>query len=211
MRPKTHANSIRRILNRQYPVVESPLFYNTPFQLLVATILSAQSTDKQVNQVTPELFKRLAAPEDFAAAGLDTIEDLIRSIGLYRIKAKHLQSCARRLIADHGGKVPSSREELISLPGVGRKTANVVLGAAFDLPAVVVDTHVARVSQRLGLTMHQSPLKIEIDLMALIPEKEWGDFCLRLIFLGRETCFARYPNCTACPLNSLCPWPGKSA
>lgn len=210
MSNKTHANNIRQILNREYPSVQTPLWFNTPFQLLVATILSAQSTDKQVNLITPELFKRLATPEEFACAGLDTIEDLIRSIGLHRHKAKNIRNCARRLIDDHNGKVPSSREQLVALPGVGRKTANVVLGAAFDIPAVVVDTHVARISQRLGLTRHSSPAKIEIDLEKLIPKRQWCDFCLRLIYFGRETCIARQPKCSICRLHPLCPWPNKS-
>jgi len=186
------------------------LTYRSTFQLLVATILSAQSTDNQVNRVTPDLFSRLPTPEKMAAARLETIEGLIRPIGLYRRKASSLRNCARVLIDRHAGKVPRSLGALVKLPGVGRKTANVVLNAAFGIPAVVVDTHVARVSRRLGLTHCRSPEKIEIDLMNLLPESEWGDFCLRLIFFGRKTCTARCPECPDCSLKPICPWPEKT-
>lgn len=207
---KSHATQIRRLLKLEYPQVRTPLQYNTAFQLLVATILSAQSTDDQVNRVTPTLFQRLPSPDKLASARLSTIEVLIRSTGLYRNKAKHIRNCARVLMEDHAGKVPRSLEGLVKLPGVGRKTANVVLGAAFGVPGVVVDTHVSRVSRRLGLTHHRVPLKIEIDLMQLIPKPEWSDFCLRLIFFGRKTCMARRPNCPVCRLFSICPWPDKT-
>lgn len=207
---KTHANRIHRFLKLEYPQVRTPLNFNTTFQLLVATILSAQSTDEQVNRVTPKLFDRLPSPEKMAGARLGFIEDLIRSIGLYRNKARNIRNCARALLNDHAGQVPRSLDALVKLPGVGRKTANVVLNAAFGIPGVVVDTHVARVSRRLGLTCQKPPAKIEIDLMNLLPETEWGDFCLRLIFFGRETCTARRPNCPECPLKATCPWPEKS-
>ena len=206
---KLHADQIHRILKREFPQVRTPLDFKTTFQLLVATILSAQSTDAQVNRVTPKLFRQLPTPEKMAAARLNTIEDLIRSIGLYRNKAKNIRNCARSLIHNYSGKVPRSLDELVALPGVGRKTANVVLGAAFSIPGVVVDTHVSRVSQRLGLTRHKAPRKIEIDLMNLLPDPEWNDFCLRLIFFGRKTCTARQPKCPVCLLHKICPWPEK--
>jgi endonuclease-3 len=209
-RLRSHAARIHRLLALEFPRVQTPLKYRTAFQLLVATILSAQSTDDQVNRVTAELFRRLPTPEKLASARLDTIEGLIRSTGLYRLKAKNIRNCARSLVDRHAGKVPRSLEALVELPGVGRKTANVVLNAAFGIPGVVVDTHVARVSQRLGLTARQAPEKIEIDLMRLLPEAEWGDFCLRLIFLGRQSCKARRPDCPECPLRTICPWPGKT-
>jgi endonuclease-3 len=209
-RLRSHAARIHRLLKLEFPRVRTPLKYRTTFQLLVATILSAQSTDDQVNRVTPALFRRLPTAEKMASAGLETIEGLIRSTGLYRLKAKNIRNCARALIDRHAGEVPRSLEGLVQLPGVGRKTANVVLNAAFGIPGVVVDTHVARVSHRLGLTPHQAPEKVEIDLMTLLPETEWGDFCLRLIFLGRKSCTARRPNCPACPLRTICPWPEKT-
>ena len=207
---RSHATRIRRALKREFPEVETPLRYATAFQLLVATILSAQSTDDQVNRVTPKLFERLPTPEKMAAARLDAIEPLIRSTGLHRHKAKNIRNCARALIENHAGKVPNSLKALVALPGVGRKTANVVLNAAFGIPGVVVDTHVARVSRRLGLTRHRAPAKIENDLMKLIPEAEWGDFCLRMIFFGRKICSARNPACPVCPLYTICPWPEKT-
>jgi endonuclease-3 len=209
-RLRPHANRIHRRLKVEFPRVRTPLTYRSTFQLLVATILSAQSTDNQVNRVTPDLFRRLPTPEKMAAARLETIEGLIRPIGLYRRKASNLRNCARVLIDRHAGKVPRSPGALVKLPGVGRKTANVVLNAAFGIPAVVVDTHVARVSRRLGLTHCRAPEKIEIDLMNLLPESEWGDFCLRLIFFGRKTCTARRPACPDCSLKPICPWPEKT-
>jgi endonuclease-3 len=207
---KARADKIRKILKTVYPKVKTQLFYETPFQLLIATILSAQCTDKQVNQVTPVLFKHLKTPVDFAGAQVKTIEDLIRSTGFFHNKAKNIKKCAITLIEKYNGKVPDTLDELVRLPGVGRKTANVVLGAAFGVPGVVVDTHVARISSRLGLTNQKNPSKIEMDLMKIIPKKEWNDFCLRLIFFGRETCLSRKPKCPGCPLNKLCPWPYKT-
>jgi endonuclease-3 len=207
---RLHADRIHRILKREFPRVQTPLEFKTTFQLLVATILSAQSTDAQVNRVTSKLFRRLPTPEKLAAARLNTIEDLIRTIGLYRNKAKNIRNCARALLDDHAGQVPRSLDALVKLPGVGRKTANVVLGTAFGIPGVVVDTHVSRVSQRLGLTLQPTPVKIESDLMNLLPRSEWGDFCLRLIFFGRSTCTARRPKCPFCPLFRICPWPDKT-
>jgi endonuclease-3 len=210
MQLKSRVDKIRKILRKIYPDVQTQLFHNNPFQLLVATILSAQCTDKQVNQVTPVLFNHLKTPSDFAAASLKTIERLIRPTGFFHNKAKNIKNCARALLEQHNGEVPPNLEDLVKLPGVGRKTANVVLGAAFGIPGVVVDTHVARISNRLGLTVHDNPVKIEYDLMDLIPKKSWNDFCLQLIFFGRSTCTARKPKCPQCPLEKLCPWPHKT-
>ncbi len=210
MNLKTRADRIRRILKERYPEVETPLFHETPFQLLVATILSAQCTDKQVNRVTKVLFHHLKTPVDFSGVPIKTIEGFIRSTGFYHNKAKNIKNCSRTLLEIHDGRVPQTLEELIELPGVGRKTANVVLGAVFATPGVVVDTHVGRISQRLGLTDNKDPVKIEFDLMQVIPQRDWNDFSLRLIFFGREICSARKPGCSACPLNKLCPWPHKT-
>jgi endonuclease-3 len=210
MQLKARSNKIRSALRKIYPEVKTQLLHQNPFQLLVATILSAQCTDKQVNQVTPVLFKHLKSPADFAAAPLKSIENLIRPTGFFRNKAKSIKNCAKALLARHDGKVPQTLDELVKLPGVGRKTANVVLGAAFGISGVVVDTHVARISARLGLTENKDPVKIEFDLMKIVPKHAWNEFSLQLIFFGRETCIARKPRCPACPLNNLCPWPFKT-
>jgi endonuclease III len=210
MNLKNRSDNIHKILRERYPEVKTPLNYETPFQLLVATILSAQCTDKQVNRVTGELFKQLKTPSDFAEAPLKTIEHLIRPTGFFHNKAKNIINCSRALLANHKGMVPDTLEELTNLPGVGRKTANVILGAVYETPGIVVDTHVGRIAQRLGLTDSKDPVKIEFDLMKIIPEREWRDFSLRLIFFGREVCTARKPKCPICPLNQLCPWPYKT-
>jgi endonuclease-3 len=210
MPPKTRAAKILKILKERYPEVKTPLFHETPFQLLVATILSAQCTDNQVNKVTRVMYQHLKTPEDYARARAKTIEKYIRSTGFYHNKAKNIKSCSKVLLEWHGGQVPRTLEELVKLPGVGRKTANVVLGAVFDIPGMVVDTHVGRISQRLGLTTNTDPVKIEFDLMGVIPEREWNTFSLRLIFFGREICKARKPTCPTCPLIKLCPWPDKT-
>jgi endonuclease-3 len=210
MNLKTRAARILRILEDRYPVVETPLFHETPFQLLVATILSAQCTDNQVNKVTRVMYRHLKTPEDFARARITTIEKYIRSTGFFHNKARNIKGCSKTVLERHDGQIPRTLEELVKLPGVGRKTANVVLGAVFDIPGMVVDTHVGRISQRLGLTTHKDPVKIEFDLMAVIPENEWNEFSLRLIFFGREICSARKPKCPECPLFKLCPWPDKT-
>jgi len=210
MQLKTRTDKIRKILRELYPDVKTQLFYNTPFQLLVATILSAQCTDKQVNRVTKVLFDHFKTPADFSRASIKTIEGLIRSTGFYHNKAKNIKNCSRKLLEIHDGQVPRTLEQLVELPGVGRKTANVVLGAAFGIPGIVVDTHVARISGRLGLTPNKDPVKIEFDLMKIIPKRAWQDYCLHLIFFGREACSARKPKCPLCPRNQLCPWPEKT-
>ncbi len=210
MELKTRTDKIRKILRTIYPDVKTPLIHQTAFQLLIATILSAQCTDKQVNRVTAVLFKHLKTPADFAGAQLKTIEKNIHSTGFYHNKAKNIKNCSQEIIDTHGGRVPQTMAELVKLPGVGRKTANVVLGAAFNTPGMVVDTHVARISQRLGLTMNKDAVKIEFDLMKIIPKRAWNDFSLRLIFFGRETCSARKPKCPTCPIVKLCPWPDKT-
>ncbi|MFH2065559.1 MAG: endonuclease III [Pseudomonadota bacterium] len=211
MKSNTRIRKIRQILRESYPDVKTQLYHNSAFELLMATILSAQCTDRQVNSVTPELFRVLPTAEAFAEAPLKKIEKLIYSTGFYRNKARNLKQCATALIRDHQGNVPSGLEELVRLPGVGRKTANVVRGAAFQIPSIVVDTHVARISQRLGLTTHKDPPGIEFDLMEVIPKKEWNDFSLLLIYFGRAICTARKPACGICNLNSLCPFPDKTA
>jgi len=203
---KSRTDKIRKILRTRYPHVKTQLVHRNPFELLVATILSAQCTDKQVNAVTPALFEALPGPDNFAQAPIETIEGLIHSTGFYRNKARNIQNCARALLENHGGKVPRTLAELVALPGVGRKTANVVLGAAFGVPGIVVDTHVARISQRLALTENKDPVKIEFDLMERIPRRAWNDFSLHLVYFGREVCTARRPACSACPLKRLCPY-----
>ena len=206
---KTRADEIRKKLRTRYPRVKTQLTHRSPFELLVATILSAQCTDKQVNRVTPILFEKLATPETFAKTPLETIETLIHSTGFFRNKARNTQNCARALLERHNGRVPDTLKQLTALPGVGRKTANVVLNAAFGVPGMVVDTHVARISKRLGFTLNKDPDKIEFDLMKLIPQNEWGVFSLQLVYFGREVCRARKPDCPGCPLSRLCPYPDK--
>jgi endonuclease-3 len=207
---KSRADKIRKILKATYPDVKTQLYYINPFQLLVATILSAQCTDKQVNSVTPNLFKELKTPDDFANAPIKAIEELIRSTGFFHNKAKNIKNCSKALIENYNAKVPETLDEMIKLPGVGRKTANVVLGAAFGIPGIVVDTHVARISRRLGLTGNKDPVKIEFDLMEIITKEEWSDFSLHLVYFGRAICKARKPNCPSCPLNNLCDYQEKT-
>ncbi|HHC25310.1 MAG TPA: endonuclease III [Desulfobacterales bacterium] len=203
------AGKICQILKASYPDVKTQLGHKNPFELLVATILSAQCTDRQVNSVTKELFRTLPAPDNFVNASLETIEQLIRPTGYFRNKAKHVRNCSKVLIEKYNGKVPETLDELLTLPGVGRKTANVVMGAAFGIPGMVVDTHVARISKRLGITKNVNPVKIEFDLMKVIPEKDWNDFSLWLIYFGRAVCKARKPDCPACSLGELCDYRSK--
>jgi endonuclease-3 len=211
MELKKRTDQIRKILRTIYPDVKTPLSHETPFQLLVATILSAQCTDKQVNRVTAVLFEQLKTPTDFADAPIKTLEKYIHSTGFYHNKAKNIKKCSRQILDTHNGRVPQTMAELVKLPGVGRKTANVLLGAAFNTPGMVVDTHVARISRRLGLTTNKDAVKIEYDLMKIVPQRSWNDFSLQLIFFGRATCSARRPKCPECPVAKLCHWPDKTA
>jgi len=196
-------------LKDRYPDVKTQLVHNTPFQLLTATILSAQCTDRQVNQVTQQLFARFPDPGALARASLADIKQLIYSTGFYNNKAKNIKACARALLDRHNGQVPDDLDLLVKLPGVGRKTANVVRSAAFGHQAVVVDTHVGRISFRLGLTKSRDPVKVEFDLMQIIPESAWSDLSLQLIYFGREICDARKPLCKTCPLFDICLFPEK--
>lgn len=196
-------------LKRLYPDACCSLNYQTPVQLLVATILSAQCTDERVNQVTPQLFARFPDAAALATADLAELESLIRSTGFFRNKAKNIQGACRRIVSEYGGQVPQLMEELLTLPGVARKTANVVLAHAFGLNmGVTVDTHVKRLSYRLGLTEHTDPIRIERDLMKLLPQPDWENWSIRLIYHGRQVCNARKPACDRCELADLCPSAG---
>ena len=193
------------ILERLYPDAATPLVHANALQLLVATILSAQCTDARVNLVTPVLFERFPDAAAFMAADRNELEELIRSTGFYRNKAKAIQNCCTDLVANHGSEVPHTMEELTALPGVGRKTANVVLGSAFGIPGIVVDTHVQRLAQRLGLTQEQDPVRIEFALQPQVPSAKWSAFSLWIVFHGRRVCAARKPRCSICPLLPHCP------
>ena len=203
---KERTLEILRRLSEEYPDAHCALHHQTPLQLLVATILSAQCTDKRVNEVTPALFRRYPTALAYAEASLPDLESMIQSTGFFRNKAKSLQGLGRALVADHGGEVPRSMAELFVLPGVGRKTANVVLGNAFGIEAgVVVDTHVGRLSRRLGLTAEDDPVKAESDLAKLVPQERWTLWSHLLIDHGRAVCAARKPACDRCVLADLCP------
>ncbi len=202
---QARASAWCQALARVYPDAHCDLNFSNPLELLIATILSAQCTDVQVNKVTPALFRKYRAARDYAEANPQEFEHDLKSIGLYRAKAKNIRACCRLLVDHHGGKVPESMEELVQLPGVGRKTANVVLGNAFGQNAgVVVDTHVARLSARLGLTRQTDPVKIEQALMKLVPQADWTLFSHWLIFHGRRRCKAQNPDCPNCEIASLC-------
>jgi endonuclease-3 len=202
---RQRADRIRALLAKLYPAAKCALNYENPYQLLVATILSAQCTDVRVNLTTPALFKRY--PDAFAMAKADPreLEKIIQPTGFFRAKARSLMTASKDIVEKHGGEVPDTLEELVALHGVGRKTANVVLGNAFGVPGITVDTHVKRLSKRMGLTKHTDPEKVEQDLMKIIPEKDWTMFSHRMIFHGRQVCFARKPNCPGCLLNEVCP------
>jgi endonuclease-3 len=206
MTPSERARELVRVLPKVYPGAHCELDFKTPLQLLIATILSAQCTDKRVNLVTPALFKRYRSAADFAAAQPAKLEKAIQSTGFFRNKTKSIRAAAAAIEKEHGGKVPQTMDELHALPGVGRKTANVVLGNAFNKnEGIVVDTHVARLSQRLGLTTQQDPEKIERDLMKRIPREHWTNWSHWLIWHGRRRCFARKPDCHNCEIFHLCP------
>ena len=199
------ATDVLRLLKREYPVAICELTHESAFQLLAATILSAQCTDVRVNMVTPALFAAYPTPEKLAVADLAHVEQLVRSTGFYQTKAKNLIGMASQVISRFGGEVPREIEDLVTLPGVGRKTANVLRSVVFGLPGLPVDTHVGRLSRRLGLTKLEDPVKVEYELNAMLPPPEWGEFSLRLILHGRRVCDARTPRCEMCLLESLCP------
>jgi endonuclease-3 len=203
---KRHAASILRCLAKQYPDATCSLNFKTPLELLVATILSAQCTDQRVNLVTQTLFKKYPTAADFAKVPIAQLERDIQSTGFFRNKAKNIQACCRALLKQHQGEVPQEMAALVALAGVGRKTANVVLGTAFGIASgVVVDTHVSRLSHRMGLSQEKDPEKIERDLMEQIPSKEWIALSHRMIQLGRQFCMAKKPNCEECPMKKVCP------
>jgi endonuclease-3 len=204
MKSEEGAQEILQILADKYPVPETELNYETSFQLLIATILSAQSTDKQVNKVTKRLFEEYKEPEDFIKLSSEELAEKIHGVGLYRNKAKYILKTCQMLVEKYDSKVPQTRKELIKLSGVGRKTANVVLSCAFNFDAIAVDTHVFRVSHRLGLANSEKVLKTEKELMDIIPKKTWSKAHHFLIFHGRKICKARNPLCETCPLSGLC-------
>ncbi|HKD65201.1 MAG TPA: endonuclease III [Candidatus Binataceae bacterium] len=202
---RARAGRIAGALSKLYPQARISLDFTTAWECLVATILSAQCTDERVNRVTPILFKEIPGAAAMAAAPVEKIEKLIASTGFFRQKTKSLKGCAHEIVSRFGGEVPSRMEDLVTLPGVGRKTANVLLGHVFGEPGLVVDTHVRRVAFRLGLTKQSDPDRIEQDLQKLLPPKQWTPFSMRLILHGRQVCFARGPRCTQCALNPECP------
>ncbi len=206
---KQRAHEILLRLKLLYPDATCSLNYSTPLQLLVATILSAQCTDERVNKVTPALFGRFPDAASLAIADLTELENLVRSTGFYRNKAKNIQAACRMIVNEFNSQVPNQMEQLLKLPGVARKTANVVLAHAYGINAgVTVDTHVKRLSQRLGLTKHTDPIRIELDLIELLPQADWENWSIRLIYHGRAICKARSPACIACELAELCPSAG---
>ncbi len=202
---KQRTKDVYEILDPLYTRKKTALDYRTPLQLLISTILSAQCTDKQVNQVTPMLFKKYLTPKEYIKAPIAELEADIRPTGFFRNKAKSIKGCCQGLVDLYGGEVPSTMEEMLKLPGVGRKTANCVLGAVYGVPGIVVDTHVKRLSQRLGLTDKKDPDKIENDVEKLLPKERWRRFSDILIYHGREICKARKPEHSRCPVFSLCP------
>jgi endonuclease-3 len=203
---KRDAQKIVRRLARQYPDATCSLNFSSPLELLVATILSAQCTDERVNLVTANLFKKYRSAADYATAKPAALERDIKSTGFFRNKAKSLRGCCQQLFDEHDGQVPQDLDALVKLPGIGRKTANVILGTAFEIPSgVVVDTHVGRLSRRLGLTAEKDAVKVENDLIERIPKKQWIAFSHRMIQLGRQFCSARKPKCDECPLEKVCP------
>jgi endonuclease-3 len=201
----SQAKATYRILTRTYPEIRCELDFKNPLQLIVATVLSAQCTDKRVNKVTPALFKKYKSAKAFAGADIAELEELIFTTGFYRAKARHIKGLAIKLVTEFDGEVPATLEELVTLPGVGRKTANVVLGHAFDIPGITVDTHFGRLSRRFGWTKEMDPVKVEKIVGELIPQKEWTNLSQRMIWHGRRICHSRKPACGACPLAKICP------
>lgn len=201
---KKKVKKVSKKLFETYPEATCSLDYKEPLQLLIATILAAQCTDERVNIVTKDLFQKYKTVEDFASANPEELEQDIKSTGFYRNKAKNIIACCRKLIADHNGKVPDNMEELTALPGVGRKTANVILSNIYGIPGVIVDTHCKRLSNRIGLTEQEDPVKIEQELMEIIPHKDWAKFSNNLVYHGRAICDARKPKCEICPISEYC-------
>jgi len=209
---RARAAKILDILEDTHPEATCALHHTNAFELVTAVILSAQCTDERVNMVTPALFRRYPGPESLARARMEDVEDIIRSTGFFRAKAKSIVGCARALASEHGGEVPRSLEALVKLPGIGRKTANVVLGHAYDVAeGIAVDTHVLRVSNRLGIARGDDPIVVEQQLMGLIPKERWTRTTDLLIFHGRKICVARRPLCGSCPVFALCRWPHRQA
>ncbi len=206
---KKRVKEIIKILSKEIPDSRIALRFSNPLELLIATILSAQCTDVKVNQVTVDLFKKYHSVKDYAESNLVKLEEEIRPTGFYRNKAKSIQKCCQELVKRFGGEIPKTLQELVTLPGVGRKTANVILGNIFDIPGIVVDTHVQRVSQRIGLTKNNDPVKIEFDLMEIIPKEEWTHFSNLLVWHGRKTCVARKPLCGTCSIRKWCDYGSK--
>lgn len=199
------ARAVYRILSKTYPEIRCELDFKNPLELIVATVLSAQCTDKRVNTITPALFKKYKTAKAYAGADIHQLEELVFQTGFYRAKARHIKGIGIKLLEEFNGEVPSTLEELITLPGVGRKTANVVLGHAFDIPGITVDTHFGRLSRRFGWTKEMDPVKVERIVGELIPQKEWTNLSQRMIWHGRRVCHSRKPACGACPLTKLCP------
>lgn len=207
--PQKRLREITKTLQRTMPTPQMELDHRSPWELLVATILSAQCTDQRVNQVTPSLFRRYRQPAELATANLSELEQIIHSTGFFKNKAKHLVACGKTVTERFGEQVPRTMDELITLPGVGRKTANVILGNAFGQPSIVVDTHVKRVAKRLGLTRSDNPDRVEEDLQQLIPKSQWTAVSQRLLLHGRYICLARKPQCRTCSVYRHCPWKEK--
>jgi endonuclease-3 len=202
---RSQARAVYRILTKTYPEIRCELDFKNPLQLILATVLSAQCTDKRVNKVTPALFRKYKNAKALAGADIADLEDLVFQTGFYRAKARNIKGLATKLVTDFDGEVPSTLEELITLPGVGRKTANVVLGHAFDIPGITVDTHFGRLSRRFGWTKEMDPVKVEMIVGELIPQKEWTNLSQRMIWHGRRICHSRKPACGACPVAKICP------
>ena len=202
---RKEARAVYRILSKTYPEIRCELDFKSPLELIVATVLSAQCTDKRVNTVTPALFKKYKTAKAYAGADIHQLEELVYQTGFYRAKARHIKGIGIKLLTEFDGDVPSTLEELITLPGVGRKTANVVLGHAFDIPGITVDTHFGRLSRRFGWTKEMDPVKVERIVGELIPQKEWTNFSQRMIWHGRRICHSRKPAYGACPVAKICP------
>lgn len=211
MKPAEKIAPVLKILDELYPDAHVTLDFTNPLELVVATVLSAQCTDVKVNQVTPAVFKKYPTAAAYAAAPLAELEEAFHPAGFFRQKAKSVQGICRALVEHFGGQVPSSLEELVQLPGIGRKTANVILGNAFGIPGITVDTHLGRVSQRLGLTANKDPVKIEFDLMPLVPQERWTKFSHQMIWHGRSLCTAKKPQCPVCPLRPYCDYGQQAA